>query len=168
MLCVNDQVWCLLVAGAQEIPAPPSSPCVPSDAPHSPGSSPSLTFEGEDRSSGLHSSGLAGSCPPPQRKRWITGEARGEQLAWGAFSQALAGSLHKVILTSNKKGFQTQRKAQPGQCQAWLGIGMQKSKCSELPARPDHPGGSPDGPPPNSRNAKTPGAELLSWARSHS
>ena len=39
---------------------------------------------------------------------------RGKQPAWGAFSQAFAGRLLKVIPTSNKKGFQTQRKAQPG------------------------------------------------------
>lgn len=48
--------------------------------------------------------------------------APGKQPGLGAFSQALLGRLLIVTPTSNKKGFQTQRKAQPGRCQARLGI----------------------------------------------
>lgn len=55
------------------------------------------------------------------RLRW------GKQPGLGAFSQAFLGRLLKVTPTSNKKSFQTQRKAQPGQCQAWLGSWIQKS-----------------------------------------
>lgn len=48
-------------------------------------------------------------------------EIEERSLAWGAFSQALLGRPLKVTHQLQTKGFQTQR-AQPGRCQAWLGI----------------------------------------------
>ena len=128
------------------------SPTVQSDFPTQSASSPSLDLERENRSSGLGClagqgvlSTLAGHLRKGASREEAGGLTKievGKELAWGAFSQALLGRLLKVTPTSNTKGFQTQRKAQPGQCQAWLGIRIQKSKSSELTDRPDHPSSS--------------------------
>lgn len=134
--------------------------CQPSPAvhvlsysPHSSASSPSFALEGENQSSGLGCFGLAGSHVSPlawqlrkgaswERGIWLR-LRWGMQPGLGVFSQALLGRLLKVTPTSNKKSFQTQRKSQPGQCQVWLGIWIQKSKSLVLTNRPEHPGRSP-------------------------
>ena len=84
----------------------PSSPRVPSCAPYSSGSSPRLTLEGEDRSSGLCSYGLAGShrntLARPLRKG-ASRERREESSRPGELS-------HRLLLAGCLKLYQLQTK----------------------------------------------------------
>ena len=111
------------------------SPAVQSSSPTQSASGPSRALEREDQLMVPLGWGVWPGREPSKHPGWaaekscITGEGGGStrlrwerSLAWRAFSQALLGRLLKVTPTSNKKGFQTQRRAQPGRCQAWLGI----------------------------------------------